>query len=314
MPLSVGEYPGQRTDVDAPQIFPAALRPATAPTCPFMGRKCSKINRKNPQQPICTVRTTHNKPWIVCTDRLIPARANTSTPYHIATLGAVAEVLFPGVYPGEVGYRNQVTVSVGTLKKKRVVLDYVLDARECFTTGRNKVILEVQGGGETSSTGTITRHVSSWASSSRPTNAFLRQGLPGPGIIPNNAWKRQLEQVTRKFPIAERFGGAFALVVGEVLFDDIQHLFPDDYTYFPEWEIALISIGESSSRAPGAITFDRVISSLFLTFAEFIAAIQAFPLPADLPDPFDGLFRTLSGREYVVQHGEVSHYSSFDGS
>ena len=131
------------------------------------------------------------------------------------------------------GYRRQVSLTVG--KGKRVVLDYVLDARPTSNTGQSKVILEIQGGSETSSTGGMTKHVAKWAKESRPTNTMLRQNLPKVGIIPNNAWKRQLEQIGRKYAVAKRFGGALALVMGEVFFDYVRNLFPPDCPYFPEW-------------------------------------------------------------------------------
>lgn len=301
MPVSVGEYLAQRTDIDKPAIYPTALNPRVAPTCPFMGQKCSKINRKKPQHPVCSVRAATGKPWIVCTDRLIPARTNTLTPYHIAALGSVAEHLFPGVYTGDIGYRRQVSIKVG--KKTKVVLDYVLDARIANSTGRNKVILEIQGGGETSSTGTITNHVKSWSLQKPPTNAFLRKGLPKVGIIPNNAWKRQLEQIGRKYAVTQRFGGAFALVMGEVFYDYIRHLFPQSCPYFPEWEIALVSLAESPSTQTGPILIDTVADVIFLTFDNFIdAAIRNYPLPEQMPDPFDGVFTTLSNDEYTVSN------------
>lgn len=297
MPTSVGEYLGQRADLDAPVIIPTSLTPAVAPTCPFMGLKCTKIARSNPQQPVCSVRTTDDSPWIVCTDRLIPARTNTLTPYHIAILGSVAETLFPGTYAGDIGYRRQITVQVGP--GKQVVLDYALDA-STYTGGKNRVILEVQGGGETSSTGSMTRHVAAWSLLRPPSNAILRQPVPKVGIIPNNAWKRQLEQITRKFPVAQRFGGVFALVMGDMLLHYIRDLFPASCPYFPEWEVALLSVAETPTTAPGPIRIDHVKDALFLTFADFIAAVQDFPLPETMPDPFAGAYTTLTNTAYQV--------------
>jgi hypothetical protein len=300
MPVSVGEYLAQRTDVDSPQITPSSLRPRVIPTCPFMGQGCSKI--KKHQHPVCSMRASTGKPWIVCTDRLIPARTNTLTPYHIAALSSVAEALFPGIYTGDVGYRRQVSVKVG--KRTKVVLDYVLDARAGISSGRSKVILEIQGGGETSATGTMTNHVRSWSLEKPPTNAFLRKNLPKVGIIPNNAWKRQLEQIGRKYAVTQRFGGAFALVMGEVFYEYVRHLFPQNCSYSPEWEIALVSLAESPSAQPGPIPIDHVADVIFLTFDNFIdAAIRNYPLPEQMSDPFDGIFTTLSNDDYKVSGG-----------
>ncbi|MGA9996717.1 MAG: hypothetical protein WBP93_14965 [Pyrinomonadaceae bacterium] len=301
MPVSVGEYLAQRTDVDRPQITPSSLSPRVIPTCPFMGQACSKI--KKHQHPVCSMRDSNGNPWIVCTDRLIPARTNTLTPYHIAALSSVAETLFPNIYTGDVGYRRQISLRVG--EGTRVVLDYVLDARGLYTGGRDRVILEVQGGGETSSTGAMTSHIANWSRQPRPTNAFLRQNLPRVGKIPNNAWKRQLEQIGRKYAVTQRFGGAFALVMGEVFYDYVRALFPLRSPYFPEWEIALLSLAESTSNQPGPIPIDTVNDAIFLTFDNFIdAAIRKYPLPEQIPDPFDGGFTTLSNDEYKFEGSE----------
>lgn len=219
------------------------------------------------------------------------------TPHQIAILGSVAETLFPGAYAGDIGYRRQISIAVGS--GKRVVLDYALDAPE-YKGGKNRVILEVQGGGETSATGTMTRHVAAWSLLKPPSNLRLRQPLPGVGIIPNNAWKRQLEQITRKYPVAQRFGGVFALVVGELLLNYIRPQFTGDCAYFPEWEIALLSVAEKPSNSPGPIRIDHVKDALFFTFMDFMAAVQGFPLPETMPDPFAGSYTTISNNSYQV--------------
>ena len=60
-----------------------------------------------------------------------------------------------------------------------MVLDYVirLSPKANSNILRTNIILEVQGGGETSSTGWITRHISHWASHEKPTNEFLSKQL-----------------------------------------------------------------------------------------------------------------------------------------
>lgn len=250
------------------------------------------------------MRAPNGKAWIVCTDRLIPAKTNTITPYHIAALNSVAQTLFPGIYSGDVGYRRQVSITVG--KGKRVVLDYVLDARPANHSGPDKVILEIQGGGETSSTGEMTKHVARWAKESRPTNVLLRQSLPKVGIIPNNAWKRQLEQIGRKYAVAKRFGGAFALVMGEVFFAYVRSLFPQDCPYFPEWEIAFVSLSETESKLSGSIPIDNVSEAIFMTYDNFVnAVIGNYPLPSVMSDPFDGIYTTFRNEEYQVKDGKI---------
>ena len=146
----------------------------------------------------------------------------------------------------------------------------------------------------------MTRHVAAWSLLRPPTNALLRQAVPKVGIIPNYAWKRQLDQFTRKFPIAQRFGGVFALVMGKLLFRYIRGLFPADCSYFPEWEIALLGVAETPSTTPGPIRIDHVQDALFLSFADFIAAVQDFPLPEAMSDPFAGTYTTMTNEDYQV--------------
>ena len=215
MSIAIAEYLGNRTDVQTPNIIPSRLGGRPVPICPFSGGACIKLAHNPPLQPVCSVRVYDRnfdgRPFIVCSNRLIPAQAKTITSAHTAALGSIIETVFPGVNAGGVGYRRQTGV---TLNPGRLILDYVLqvDPSVGFTTGRDRVILEVQGGGETSNTGTITRYVADWIASPRPTNAFLGAPLTTeylrkhlgtakvnvPGIIPNNAWKRQLEQILKK--------------------------------------------------------------------------------------------------------------------
>ena len=299
MPISVAEYLGQRTDVDTPTIIPSALNPTLVPTCPFMGKPCSKLGGKVWYHPICSVRE-NGVVFVVCPDRLIPARAQSLTPSHVAVLANVAQVLFPGVEVEHVGYRRQVGVSLGEANKNRVILDYVLRVSDhsSFDAGPRQVILEVQGGGETSNTGTITRHVAEWAAQSPRTNAHLRRPLTGVGAIRNNAWKRQLEQMLRKAPLADRFSGAVALVMGEYLYKYVRGSVPVGGPFRSDWHIALLSVGEGTTRTPGAVPLDVVTDAVFMTFAEFVAAIQDYPLPATMRNPFAGIYRTLTNQEF----------------
>ena len=215
MTISIAEYLGQRTDVDLPDILPSQLGGELVPTCPFSGVACRKLGSNPPYHPVCSVRVfdrEHNsKPFIVCPDRLLPAKARTLSPSQIAALAGIAQVVLPGANTADIGYKRQIGINLG---RTRLVLDYVLQVRPeiPFPAGPRRVSLEMQGGGETSNTGTITRHVRQWAASNNPTNAFLAQRLTTeylrqqtgglqvnvPNIIPNNAWKRQLDQALKK--------------------------------------------------------------------------------------------------------------------
>ena len=298
MPTSIGEYLGRRTDIDDPPIYPSALKPKVVPTCPFMGKECSKLKGKLSLHPVCSLRAPDGRPWIVCTDRLIPAKANAITAHHISILAGVANLLFPGINVRDIGFRRQQEIRLKG--KKKVVLDYAIRTREIVSGVRSKAILEIQGGGESSSTGNITRHVVAWSKENPATNEFLRQGIPTVGIIPNNAWKRQLEQIFRKVAVARRFDAGFALVMGEVLYDYVIDILGGGREYFPGWDVSLFSIGETLGQQPGAIAIDRVNKASFVTYDEFIRAVSNFPMPKTLPDPFGGDFTTLTNEEFSI--------------
>ncbi|WP_287130239.1 hypothetical protein [Candidatus Cyanaurora vandensis] len=249
----------------------------------------------------------------MCSNRLIPAQAATLTPAHITALDSVTQNLFPGVNAGDVGFQRQIGVN---LNPGRLILDYVLQVapRVSNPCVPSRVILEIQGGGETSNTGTITRYVNDWTHQSTPNNSFLSQQLSTqylrrhlgiqkvnvPGIIPNNVWKRQLEQILKKALLSLQFSGAFALVTGDVLHAYIRRSIPAGGPYFPGWEVALIGMSEVLSTSSGAIPITHVSSTLFMTFADFVAALQNLTLPPGLPDPFRGNYTTLSNRNFYV--------------
>jgi hypothetical protein len=317
LPIAIAEYLGERTDVSPPDIVPTVRGGSTIPTCPFSGGPCIKLEHNPPLQPVCSVRVydkaISGRPFIVCSNRLIPAQAKTFIASHKAALNAIAQNVFPGVSANQVGFRRQVGVNTNP---GRLYLDYILHVHPSvdYSSGPRRVILEVQGGGETSSTGTITRYVDDWIQQSIPTNAFLGQPLSTaylrqhlgtekvnvPGIIPNNAWKRQLDQILKKAIIANHFNGAFALVCGEVLYDYIRRSIPVGGPLFAQWEVALIGISEVSSTMPGPLQLTNVSNTVFMTFADFLGALQGFQVSAAMSDPFNGGFTTLTNQNFTV--------------
>jgi hypothetical protein len=317
MPIQIAEYLGQRTDTDR-EILPSIRGGRQVPMCPFSGDACIKLNHNPPLQPVCTVRV-HDKnyqgePFIVCSNRLIPAQAQTLTADHMQALRSIASAVLPTASPQEIGFRRQVGIVTGA--NARLYLDYVLQVHpdSSYDNGPRKIILEIQGGGETSNTGTITRYVEEWTQQENPTNAFLAQLLDTdylrtylgenkvnvPGIIPNNAWKRQLDQIIKKSVLAKHFGGGFALVCGDILYDYIQRSIPIQQDFFPEWEVAFIGISEVLSSQPGAIPLTSVSRSTFMTHHDFIQALQNFSLPQDINSPFLGEFTTLTNRQFIT--------------
>ena len=310
MPLSIAEYLGQRTDIETQNIIPTSLEGRPVPTCPFSGGACTKLDNTKPNHPVCSVRM-NGEVFIVCSNRLIPAQATNVTSLHISSLNSIAQCIFPGVSARNVGYRRQLGVS-------GLFLDYVLRVKNPSSELKpNKVILEVQGGGETSSTGTITRVIEKWISQENPTNEFISKQLNAknireifdgqkqnsPGIIPNNAWKRQLDQIVKKTPIAMHFGGGFAIVVGQLLYKYItSKSVKIRQSYFDEWEVAIIGVKEDEylPKAPGPIPITVVSNSTFMLFSDFMAAIQDFDINDEMASPFNGEYTALDNSRFLL--------------
>lgn len=295
MSVSIAEYLGQRVDVIAPRIRPSMVGAvgALVPTCPFSGGLCSKLDGRKPYPPVCSVRA-NGELFVVCSDRLVPAKARVLTASHLALLGDVTSLLMPGADEALVGFRRQVGV---TLNRRMVFLDYVIALNDPDYSGRRAVILEIQGGGETSNTGTISRHVQAWSADKGRTNAMLGEPLPRVGIIPNNAWKRQLEQIFRKAPLAGKFGGAFGLVMGPKLFDYVHNAIGLEGGWFPDWEIALIEIKERTSLEPGPVPVESG-RAFFMKYSDFVSRVSSFEIPEDASNPLVGDFSTLYNENF----------------
>ncbi|NOG39065.1 MAG: hypothetical protein HND43_06680 [Armatimonadetes bacterium] len=262
-----------------------------------MGGPCSKITGSKSYHPVCSVRTASGEFFPVCSDRLVPAKARVLTSEHLEILAQVASALFPGVDESSVGFRRQVGSQLG--EKRQVYLDYVLSLNETPFIGRSRVILEVQGGGETSNTGTISNHVTQWMDQPERTNEMLRQPQNHVNIIPNNAWKRQLEQVFRKAPLARAFGGGFALVMGSVLYEYVRRSVKSGSTWYPDWDVALVELAEQPSSATKSVAVSAG-RSVFMSYSDFVASVSENDDVDRLRNPFQGVYTTLHNYEFEI--------------
>jgi hypothetical protein len=297
MAVKIAEYLGQRVDCDLVEIEYSAPNPKFAPTCPFMGGPCSKLKGKLSHHPVCSVRTD-SEYFAVCPDRILPANTKFVTPQHISLLRQLSEVLFPTTQSRNIGYKRQQGIKLGP--KRTVYLDYVLALSESRPDKITKVIVEIQGGGETSNTGTITRHIYDWADSDLKTNAQLRKSLSGVGLIPNNAWKRQLEQIIRKLPYAKKFGGSFCLAMGTVLYDYVLANAPGGTEYYNDWEIAFVEIAEEVENPRIGPVPLKVGRSRFISFDDFLLALSTHELSDELRNPFAGEYLTLTNEQFEL--------------
>jgi hypothetical protein len=192
MGVTIAEYFGQRTDIPTPIIQPVTAASLNK-TCPFMNKECAKVSKK--LKPGCSVRKRSGDSWIVCRERLCSTNKNIPlTDYQKNILLSIAkEVFLPDIQKEHIFIKREMNIPV--VGSSSYHADYIMSIQN-FTgelRGPKNVILEMQGGGETSDTGHITRHLDTWEKIRDKTNAFLSQEVNA-GTIETNAWRRRQEQ------------------------------------------------------------------------------------------------------------------------
>ena len=174
-------------------------------------------------------------------------------------------------------------------------LDYVLYCDDDSFSHRRKVILEIQGGGETSNTGEISRHVERWETQEGP-NTQLGAAVPKTGVIPNNAWKRQLEQVLRKASYGYRVNAGFALAMGELLYQYVNEIVPQGTDEIYEgWDVCFIELSEIAPEDTENHARFGLGRKKYLSYEQFISAISQFPIKIDVTNLFEGDYSNLLG-------------------
>ena len=145
------------------------------------------------------------------------------------------------------------------------------------------VILEMQGGGETTSTGELTTHVTDWESSLQPSNEFLSQPVSKAAPLVTNAWRRQQEQFLVKGNVAMLTGGRMVFCVGTMIYDYLmQRLTTVNLQDLRKanWTLALLAfeenlemsdiIPDAPNSIPLRISPDRI---LFTNYSSFVQAL-----------------------------------------
>lgn len=302
MPVSVAEYLGQRTDIDLPVMQPPDYN--LEHPCPFMNRSCDKMPR---YKPICSVRKANDDLWIVCRHRLCATLAKPPlAAYQLDVLLSIAKTVFaPDVTEDNILVKREVSIPYREDGKYPYQADYVMMLKDYpLQIGQRRVILEIQGGGETSNTGKLTRHVTAWEQSDTPKNAFLSQTVGGVGTLETNAWRRQQEQFIVKGNIAKQTGGGIVFCVGAPLFDYLWRRVEgaklnDLHRY--NWTLALIGFSEDASQPPQPGPIPYTIDKnrlLFTDYNTFVHTLINQGEPA--PEIFEGDFQTLSGVNVTV--------------
>lgn len=297
MPARVHEYLGQQVLDSGPAIRPAL----PGALCPFSGNPCSKVNRSKPQKPVCTV-STRGKNWIVCKDRLCATSGVKFNLYQKDMLLRIArEVAQREVSEDDVIYKREAPVAVPNASNYHA--DYVMVV---FPSKKNalKMVVEMQGGGETSSTGGITNNVQAWedAGAGR-TNAMLSKVAPNSNAIETNAWRRQQEQFMVKGRVAVRSGGKLVFCIGELIFDYLQSKFtahPPEDLRKGNWTLCLIAIKSAPVQGRADSSLEVGIDSTRTIFTDYESFVRAITSVGGVDQTlFAPPFMRLNGQEWV---------------
>ncbi len=285
MSVNILEYLGKRT---TDSIVPWVLGDPIV-ECPFFDGPCAKISRRTPQKPICSVESD-GRLWITCEHRLLTSKnVPISHPYLSNRITEIAEILW-----GHPLNMSNVAVS----REHNIAgfnADYVFALNPQWKVHNVplRYSMEVQGGGDTTQTGNLTRHVDAWESD--------RDGhqLDGnvSGVQPNvlNVWKRMLSQLITKGLAATRMRQGVGCIIGDKLFDEIQNrtgwtslAAPEDG--YVDFVVISYSAAESNESPVNLVPdHTRMIRS---TFQMFLDQMRRGGVDAD----FSGRYEALDGR------------------
>lgn len=285
----VAEYFGQRTDAPG-TILPVEIptnsngkanwpSEADIPKCPFSGgNSCKKL--KSGYEPVCAVRNTNDVLWISCSERLCSTKKDYPLCSHqIDILKKISDCVFStSLHPENICVKREVSLSV--VEGKAYHADYIMttsDGRSA-SSGPDRLVLEMQGGGETSNTGKLTAKIKEWRNNQSPTN-YMLMDMSSASPLVTNAWRRQQEQFLIKGNVAMKTwkGLGIAFCVGTLLYDYLMERLSSanlpnlkDYN----WTLALIAIKEDTSAPikdgpiPLEIDESRILYTNYQTFVQ----------------------------------------------
>ena len=290
MGVCVAEYFGQRTDIDYPAITPINIPPkgqdgkvawgGACPLCPFSsGNVCKKLKSGN--EPVCSVRRADGTLWLNCSERLCSTKKDLPLNQHQANilLQVGRHIFSPNISPDDICVKREARLSV--IEGTKYNADYIMTVRGGLSSfsGPDRLVVEMQGGGETTNTGDLTRHVQNWRVQGNTTNAFLRQET-GASPLETNAWRRQQEQFIVKGNIAMKTwkGYGIAFCVGSLLYDYLMGKLvsanlPDLHQY--NWTLALITFKEDVSAPPQPGPIPLAVDDEKLLYTNYQTFVQA---------------------------------------
>lgn len=302
MGVSVAEYYGQRTDIEIPIIQPVEGEHP----CPFTcGNTCKKLKSGN--APVCSVRKPDGTLWIVCSERLCATKKDIPLCEHqMSILHDIGKHIFsPTVTRAQICVKREERLDV--VEGTRYNADYVISLAEGRTQfpGPDRLVLEMQGGGETTNTGKITELIERWKATPVHANALLRSTTEA-STLETNAWRRQQEQFIVKGNIAMKTwkGYGIAFCVGSILFDYLMDKLssarlPDLREY--NWTLAVIGISEDATAPVQAGPIPIKVDESRMLFTNYQTFVQALINQGEPSlDAFRGTFINLENNEVQI--------------
>jgi len=318
MGVSVAEYLGQRTDVKSPTILPVRVSTDKAernelkhqgaiPYCPFVcGNMCKKIG--SGYEPVCSVRKPDGTLWLNCSERLCATKKDLPlSPYQRSILLQAGRYIYnPFVTSEQVCVKREVRLSV--IESTNYNADFIiaLQGGNRDFSGPDRLVLEMQGGGETTNTGAMTEHIRKWKIMTNPSNEFLRCETAA-STLETNAWRRQQEQFIVKGNIAMKTqrGCGIAFCVGTLLYDYLMGKLvsanlPNLREY--NWTLAIIGFKEDTSLPAQAGAIPLVVDESRLLYTNYQTFVQALINQGEpTPDAFRGSFINLENETITFQ-------------
>lgn len=343
MGTHVAEYFGHRTDIDFPlieslyiernnQIRRQLSDDGKIPLCPYTGgNPCAKLKSGN--QPVCSVRKSDGTLWITCPDRLCSTKKDLPLCDHQKNilLQVGRHIFSPSVTYDDICVKREVRLNV--IEGTKYNADYIISLKSGRSefSGPDRLILEMQGGGETTNTGVITNNIDDWSaylsegsrlikyhnylqmgeiqkakSISTDSNEKLRTDV-GASTLETNAWRRQQEQFIVKGNIAMKTwkGYGMAFCVGTLLFDYLMNKLsaanlPDLHNY--NWTLAIIAFKEDKSKSVENGPIPLIVDENRLLYTNYQTFVQALINQGEPSlDAFRGDFINLNNEHVYIK-------------
>lgn len=302
MAVRVAEYLGISVDSRI-SINPVPISKDNRPKlpCPFRNGICDKAIRGN--KPVCSVRNGAGELWIVCAHRLCATQPKKSalTAYQAQILLQVAQCIYGShIRLEDVLFKREVPI-VAT-DQSNYSADYIMGLK-APQQSELPVVLEIQGGGETTNTGQLSSHITEWEAMDNPTNAILATQVSSVGTLETNAWRRQQEQFLVKGNVAIQSRGKMVFCVGSLIYDYLMPKFQQvrlNDLRAANWTLALLAFREKpldagelhETRTSIPLEIDPA-KTLFTSYHSFVQALTNQSTPDHTI--FSGLFTSLTG-------------------